>query len=310
MLREVITDGFADKGSWSFQQQVIVLRMHVEVGSRKVIHENHVGQGIDDREFLPFAFLQQAPQLQMGPDSGQNFPRLEGLGHIVRAAHGKSPNLVFGYGHSADEQYRNIFQLLVRLDCLDCLANLESIHLRHADIQQDQIRRTSFRGGQGLRSIGKSHHMMALLQQKLEQKLQICRIVVHDHDRGLVCTAHGCMQCISFRASLSTLFIVPTFRVGTQFRTLCVHPTTGHWRIPGFFEQIADEELSPLFSINLDSDCSHPRPDPRVVKSVDHFSQSPACPRVLLRGFPGQSTQTNNIPALRGRQDRPDRGLG
>ena len=61
----------------------------------------------------------------------------------------------------------------------------KSVHLRHGDVEQDQVRRVLFRGLQRLAAIGKRAHIVSPLTEQVRQQAQVVDgIVNHQHTGG------------------------------------------------------------------------------------------------------------------------------
>ena len=79
----------------------------------------------------------QAAELQVRLDARVQFFHLERLGDVIHPADGKRLHLVQLLGEGADEDDGNPLELVVGLEVF---AHLVAVHLRHIDVQQDQVR--------------------------------------------------------------------------------------------------------------------------------------------------------------------------
>ena len=69
-------------------------------------------------------------------DAGVQFFHLKRLGKVIHPADGKGLHLVQRFGESADEDNGNPVEIVIGLELF---AHLVTVHLRHVDIQQDQM---------------------------------------------------------------------------------------------------------------------------------------------------------------------------
>ena len=84
----------------------------------------------------------QQPQTQVRLDARQHLLFLERLGDVVDGAHPEGLDLVVGALESADEDDRNTLQSIV---LFEPSTNVHAGHLRHADIQENEIGRVEDR---------------------------------------------------------------------------------------------------------------------------------------------------------------------
>ena len=72
----------------------------------------------------------------MGFDTCQHFFDLKGLGHVVHATRSKCADFAFRIGECADKNDRDFVQ---RGIVFELLAQGETIHLWHHDVQQNEV---------------------------------------------------------------------------------------------------------------------------------------------------------------------------
>ena len=80
----------------------------------------------------------QAAELQVRLDTRVQFFHLKRLGDVIHPADGKRLHLVEVLVEGADEDDGNSLERFIGLQVL---AHLIAVHLRHIDVQQDQVRR-------------------------------------------------------------------------------------------------------------------------------------------------------------------------
>ena len=73
----------------------------------------------------------------MSFDTGVQFFHLKRLGDVIHPALGKGLHLVQLLGEGADEDDGNPLEIVVGFELF---AHLVTVHLRHIDVQQDQVR--------------------------------------------------------------------------------------------------------------------------------------------------------------------------
>ena len=123
------------------------------------------------------------PERDMRLHPRQDFFDLKGLGHVVDAAGFERPDLVGRVGQRRDEDHRHVLRALARPETP---ADLVAIHLRQADVQQDEIGRVALHGFERLPSVGDGAHVVALLAQQVRQEPQRVDRVVDDQHAGRV----------------------------------------------------------------------------------------------------------------------------
>ena len=123
----------------------------------------------------------QAAELQVGLDTRVQFFHLERLGDVIHPADGERLHLVQVLVEGADEDDGDPPEVFIGLQVL---AHLIAVHLRHVDVQQDQVRgilpgrqqrQFAARDGSGL--------VPAILEHA-GQDLEVGRDVVHHQDVG------------------------------------------------------------------------------------------------------------------------------
>ncbi len=121
----------------------------------------------------------QPAQRQVRLDPSDDFLQLEGLGDVVDPAGREGAHLVLDVVQRADEENRDVCGLGIGLQLL---ADLEAVHLGHADVQQDQVGRGQFDRSQGAWAAGHRAHAVAVLAEDLRQQAQIGGAVVDQKD--------------------------------------------------------------------------------------------------------------------------------
>ena len=81
----------------------------------------------------------------------QDLLELERLGDVVDAAHFERPDLVGRVGQRREEDHRHVLRAILRPEAP---ADLVAVHLRHGDVQQDEIGRVVLHGLKRLPSVG------------------------------------------------------------------------------------------------------------------------------------------------------------
>ena len=144
---------------------------------------NHVCHTVAERsEFfkLFIALLQFPPlsaQFQVRSHARMDFFELEWLSYIVHTADGKRLDLVNCLTQRANEDDRYFFQPVV---CFQLFAYFISIHLRHQDIQQDEIRRFYLSHLQRKFTTWHRTHLVSLFLQHSRKELQVSRCVIDE----------------------------------------------------------------------------------------------------------------------------------
>ena len=123
----------------------------------------------------------QAAELQVGLDARVQFFHLERLGEVIHPADGEGLHLVQLLGEGADEDDGDPLELVVGLEVF---AHLVAVHLRHVDVQQDQVRGIAPRRQQRQLAAGDRADLIPAVLEHAGQHLEIGGGVVHDQDAG------------------------------------------------------------------------------------------------------------------------------
>jgi len=119
-------------------------------------------------------------QVDVGLHPGQQILRLDGLGDVVGAPHGKPPELVVDATEGGHEDHRDVPQRGVGLEAL---ADLVAVDTRQQYIQQDQLRGGALAEGQHLLPRGGGERGVTPPRQKGGDGLQVVLGIVH-HQHG------------------------------------------------------------------------------------------------------------------------------
>ena len=139
-----------------------------------------------DEHVVAFELLAQPLVGDVRADAGDDLVGVEGLGHIVHAAHFKAAVLLARRFHDGQEDDRDGLGFPV---CLEAAADLEAVHFGHQDIEQDEI--GPVRGGQFQRALavfGDDEEIVPF--QRPDEDVQIHGIVVH-HQNDRFIGLHG-----------------------------------------------------------------------------------------------------------------------
>ena len=129
--------------------------------------------------FLQFDL--QAAKLQVRLDAGVQLFHLKRLGEVIHPADGKGFHLVQLLGERADEDDGNPLELII---CFEALAHFVAVHLRHIDVQQDQVRGIAPCRQQGQFAARNGADFIAAVLEHAGQHLEIGVGVVHHQDAG------------------------------------------------------------------------------------------------------------------------------
>jgi hypothetical protein len=134
---------------------------------------------------LPLDGLVVALDAQQRPHPGQQLGLVEGLGHEVVGAglDGQDPLLVAAGGDHDHGQERGGRVLA------QPAADLVAVHLRHDDVEQDQVRAALGGQGQRLRARPGAEHPVAAGAEHGVEQADVGRQVVDGEDEGLI--GHG-----------------------------------------------------------------------------------------------------------------------
>ena len=106
---------------------------------------------------------------------------------VIDAAGPESLHLRLEIVHCAEKDHRNAGQVRV---ALESPADLKAVHLRHVDVQQNQLGRVAGCRRQSQAAPGKRTHCMLLWPKHVFQQLQIRGLVVHQHESSPVSWNH------------------------------------------------------------------------------------------------------------------------
>jgi len=136
------------------------------------------GQGIHGGQLdqqITLLFL-----LEVAADAGLDRRDVEGLGDVVDHSPLEPPGLVLPAVLGGEEDDRNVLQ---RGILLQTAADLVAIHLRHHDVQQDQVGLVYNDHLEGLLAAGGDLHQVVAFQ-RLHQHPAVCRNVIDDQHPG------------------------------------------------------------------------------------------------------------------------------
>ena len=117
----------------------------------------------------------------MSLDARVQFFHLEWLGEIIHPANGKRLHFVQLLGESTDEDDGNRLEIVVGFEVF---AYLVAVHLRHIDVQQDQVRGIAPRRQQRQLAAGYGADFIPAVLEHTGQHLEIGGGVVHYQDAG------------------------------------------------------------------------------------------------------------------------------
>ena len=117
----------------------------------------------------------------MSLDTRVQFFHLKRLGEVIHPAEGKCFHFVQLLGKGADEYDGNPLELVIGFEVF---ADLVSVHLRHIDVQQDQVRGIAPRRQQRQLAAGNRSDFIPAVLEHAGQHLEIGRGVVHYQDAG------------------------------------------------------------------------------------------------------------------------------
>ena len=109
------------------------------------------------------------------------FFHLKRLRDVIHAAGGERLDLIHLLGESADEDDGNSLELFVGFKVF---AHLVAVHLRHIDVEQNQVRRIAPRCQQRQFTGGNRANPVAAVLEHAGQYLEIGGRIVHDQDAG------------------------------------------------------------------------------------------------------------------------------
>ena len=118
-------------------------------------------------------------EFQIIARTGAHDGRLERLGPIIDRAQFQAPQLIPGFRHAGQEHDGDIAEARVRLQPLQ---NLVTVHVRHEDIQDNQIGPLPFRQLKRLRAVFRRYDTVAMSEGVLKQAPHH-RVVVRNQDR-------------------------------------------------------------------------------------------------------------------------------
>ena len=145
--------------------------------------------GEDAEQFIPVLgeLLQLVAGLferQVGADARHQFGVVEGLGDVVHAAAFQGANdqaLVVGRGKENDRNLSPIGFLP------DSPANLESVHLRHQKVEQDEVGPANRQPLEGLEPAGRGQNLETEFAQGGADDLDVGLLVIYDEQAAHVC---------------------------------------------------------------------------------------------------------------------------
>jgi hypothetical protein len=128
-------------------------------------------------------FLQVANR-QVRPDSGEHFFALERLVDEVNRAELEPSHFLASLGERGQENDRAIASARIRLQAG---AGFEAVHVRHHDVEQDQVRRRPLRDGDRVLAAPGGEQPVAVALERLVEHLKIRRVVVDQQNLRCVC---------------------------------------------------------------------------------------------------------------------------
>ena len=139
--------------------------------------------GVLQRQVLALGeqLLLQPVQLQMMLDARQQLLALDRFGDVVDRAEAEALDLVGGIVHRGHEDDRDVGGARI---ALEPAADFEAVHLRHAHVEQDEVRRCQAHFLECLRSAAGQHQVEPVLGEKVGDQAQVLRFVVDDQQRG------------------------------------------------------------------------------------------------------------------------------
>jgi hypothetical protein len=121
--------------------------------------------------------------------------RADRLGDVVHRAQRQATGLVLDLGHRGEEDHRDALGLRVALQPLGIL---RSVHLRHHDVEQDQVRRAlRNRDLQGALAAVGDLDAIFVLEQAAHQHQVVGRVVHHQHGGSFRARVHGRYSSLS-----------------------------------------------------------------------------------------------------------------
>jgi hypothetical protein len=122
-----------------------------------------------------------AAELEVGAETGVHLLDVERLGDEVDAAGREGLQAIQPIVEGADENHRRSAQALVPDDET---TELVSVHFRHADVEEDDIRRIAAGGGEGKPSPRHGADPVAADGEQAGQQIEVGRGIVDDENGG------------------------------------------------------------------------------------------------------------------------------
>ena len=132
--------------------------------------------GLDFRQQTP-VFVIRRLHPRRGPHPGGHDDRVERFGDVVLGPRVQALDdvlvLILGRNHND----RDRLQLRIGLQSP---TRLDPVHLRHHDVQQDDVGQFPRGGFQGLPPVARGQHLVPLIRQFIAQQLHVVREIVYD----------------------------------------------------------------------------------------------------------------------------------
>src|SRR5438477_553754 len=125
-------------------------------------------------------------------DLAQQLLQGKGLADVVDRPFLQALHAVLGLRARGEHGHRDVRRLLVHAQELQ---DLPSVHLRHHDVEEDEVRLLDLRGGEGLLPAGRGHDLVTLLLEHELEEVQDVVLVVHDQDLLLHTLARPSAAC-------------------------------------------------------------------------------------------------------------------
>jgi len=136
-----------------------------------------------------FKLAAHLPQRNVRLHSRQDLLRLKRFGHVVHASGGKGPHLALRVVQRADEDHGNFPEAFI---LFQPAAYFKTVHLRHHDVEQNQIGFFPFERAERRFSAGEDQHLVPFFVQHRPKKFEVGRGIVDQHDgRLFVVIVHG-----------------------------------------------------------------------------------------------------------------------
>ncbi len=141
----------------------------------------------------------EARDLELVLDAREHLVGLERLGDVVGAAALEGAHLVDGAVVDAEEDDRHAPRRGV---LLQPNADLVAVHLRHVDVEHDEVRRRRGRGRQGTAAAPGHSDVVVMSFEDVDEQIQVPRRVVDDQDHsGAHSDSQGLVRARAYHAT-------------------------------------------------------------------------------------------------------------